>query len=139
MDQAIYYFRWKNDTLKERLLIRLGDFHTSLVYLGTIGKRFQDSGFEDILIEADIVAPYSINGIFSDHHYNRSIRANKLMCEALGRLRWIAFLEPSSADECDYVLDLANELNEVRPTMKLFDITQQYRLTAILTIYQSFI
>ena len=28
-----------------------------MAYLGTIGKRFQASDFEDILIEADIVAP----------------------------------------------------------------------------------
>ena len=64
-----------------------------------------------------------INGIFNGDHYNRSIRANKMMYEALGRLRWKTFLEASSADECDYVLDLAKELNEVGPTMKLLDIT----------------
>ena len=107
--------------------------------LGTIGKRFQDSGLEDILIEADIVAPGSINGILNGHHYNRSIRANKMMYEVLVRLRWKAFLEVSSADECDSVLDLAKELNEVGPIMKLFDITQQDRITATLTMYQSFI
>ena len=50
-----------------------------------------------------------------------------------------AFLEASTADECDSVLDLAKELNEVGPTMKLFDITQQDHFTAILTMYQSFI
>ena len=47
-----------------------------------------------------------------------------MMYGALERLRWIAFLEASSADECDSVLDLATELNEVIPTMNLFDITQ---------------
>ena len=62
-----------------------------------------------------------------------------MMYEALVRLRWKAFLEASSADECDSALDLAKELNEVGPTMKLFDITQQDRFTAILTMYQSFI
>ena len=55
------------------------------------------------------------------------------------RLRWKAFLEASSADECDSALDLAKELNEVGPTMKLFDIIQQDRFTAILTMYKSFI
>ena len=143
MDQAIYskaqLIRWQNDSFKERLVIRVGEFHTAMAYLGTIGKRFQDSGLEDILIEADIVAPGSIEGILSGHHYNRSIRANKMMYEALVRLRWKAFLEASSANECDSALDLAKELNEVGPTMKLFDITQQDRFTAILTMYQSFI
>ena len=55
--------------------------------------------------------------------------ANKIMSEALVRLRWKAFLEDSSADECDSVLDLTNELNEDGPTMKLFDMTQQDRFT----------
>ena len=143
MDQAIYskaqQIRWQKDSFKERLVIRLGDFHTAMAYLGTIGKRFQDSGLEDILIEADIVAPGCIKGILSGHHYNRSIRANKMMYEALVRLRWKTFLEASSADECDYVLDLTKELNEVGPNMKLFDISQQDRYTSILTMYQSFI
>ena len=49
-----------------------------MAYLGTIVKCFQDSGLEDILIEADIVALGSIKGILSGHHYNRSIRANKM-------------------------------------------------------------
>ena len=97
MDQAIYskvqQIRWQNDSFNERLVYRVRDLYTSMVYLGTIGKRFQDSGFEEILIEACIVAPGYINGIHSGHHYNRSIRANKIMYEALGRLRWKAFLE----------------------------------------------
>ena len=143
MDQDIYskaqQIWWQNDSFKERLVIRLGDFPTFRAYLGTIGKRFQDSGLEDILIEADIVAPGSMKGILSGHYYNRSIRANKMMYEAIVRLRWKALLETSSADECDSALDFTKELNEVRPTMKLFDITQQDRFTAILTMYQSFI
>ena len=78
------------------MVIRLGDFHTAMAYLGTIGKRFQDSGLEDILIEADIVAPGSIEGILSGRHYNRSISANNMMYEVLVRLICNAFLEASS-------------------------------------------
>ena len=51
----------------------------------------------------------------------RSIR-RCMMHEALGRLRWKALLESSHADECDSVLDLANELNEVGSTMKLVSL-----------------
>ena len=77
-----------------------------MAHQGTIEKRFQESDLEDILIEAHIVAPGSINCILSGNHYNRSIRANKMMYEALVRLVWKAFLEASSADKCDSVLDL---------------------------------
>ena len=62
-----------------------------------------------------------------------------MMYETLVRLIWKGLLEASRAYECDSVLDLTKELNEVGPTMKLFDITQQDRFTAILTMYQSFI
>ena len=45
------------------------------------------------------------------------------MIQALGRLIWKAFLEASRADECDSILDVAKELNEVGPIMKLFVLT----------------
>ena len=110
MHQAIYskahQIRWQNDSLNERLFIRVGDFHTSMAYLCIIGKRFQYSGFEDILIEADIVAPGYILGILIGNHYN-NIRANKIIYGALGRLGWKTFLEASSAYECDSVQGLA--------------------------------
>ena len=76
-----------------------------MAYLCTLGKHFQESVLEDILIEADIVIQGSIKGILSGHHYNRSIRANKMMYDALVQLRWKTFLEASRADECNYVLD----------------------------------
>ena len=58
-----------------------------------------------------------------------------MMYEALGRLRWKAFLEASSADECDSVLDLTKELNEVELNMKLFDIAQQTDSVSVLNWY----
>ena len=64
-----------------------------LSFLAVIGKRFQDCGLQDILIEANIVAPGSMNGVLTGHHYNRSMHAHKLMYEALMRLRWRAFKE----------------------------------------------
>jgi len=86
-DQAIYAkaqkIRWQNYDLQQLLVVRLGEFHTTKSYLANIGKRFQDSRPEDILIEAEIVTPGSLNGMLSGHHYNRSKRAHKLMFEAL--------------------------------------------------------
>ena len=87
MDPPIYskaqQIRWQNNSFKKRLVIRLGNFHTSMAYLSTVGKRFQDSSLGDILIEADMVAPGVIKGILSSHYYNKSLRANKMMYEAL--------------------------------------------------------
>ncbi|XP_048113517.1 uncharacterized protein LOC125303684 [Alosa alosa] len=71
-DQAIYakaqQIRWKNDGFMQRLVIRLGEFHTCMSYLSILGKRFGAAGLQDILIESEVVAPGSINGVINGHH-----------------------------------------------------------------------
>lgn len=100
-DQAIYSkiqeMRWTNDEYCSRTIVRLGEFHTAMAFLGILGKRFGAAGFSDIMIEANIVASGSMNGVLSGHHYNRSMRSHKLMYEALSRLRLENFF--SSLDD----------------------------------------
>lgn len=95
-DQAIYckaqMIRWTDEELRKRLVIRLGEFHTILAFLGTIGKRFEKSGLEDVLVEAEIVSVGSMKGVTSGHMYNRSVRAHKLLFEALTTLQLKEFL-----------------------------------------------
>ncbi|XP_071812536.1 uncharacterized protein [Apostichopus japonicus] len=96
VDQAIYCkaqtIRWQTPIFQERIVIRLGAFHTTMTALACIGKRFQDAGFQDVLIEAGVVATGSVTGVMNGHNYNRSVRCHKLMAEALHRLRWQSFL-----------------------------------------------
>ena len=63
--------RWSNAQFIKRL-VRLGAFHTAMSFLGCIGKRFRDAGLQDILIESEVVAIGSINGVISGKHYNRA-------------------------------------------------------------------
>ena len=87
MDQAIYskaqLIRWKNAQFMKKLVIRLGAFHTAMSFLGCIGKHFGDAGLQDVLIESEVVATGSLNGVISGKHYNRAVRSNKLMSDAL--------------------------------------------------------
>ena len=96
VDQAIYsklqLIRWRNAVFMQRLVIRLGAFHTAMSLIGCIGKRFRDGGLEDVLIESEVVASGSVNGVISGKHYNRSIRANKLLMEAMQQMRFEAYL-----------------------------------------------
>ncbi|GBO09249.1 hypothetical protein AVEN_125381-1 [Araneus ventricosus] len=92
MDQALYckaqQIRWSNKEYEEIFILRLGEFHTLMSFLAIIGKHFRDAGLEDIFIESGLVAQNSLNGIMNGHDYNRSIRAHKIMVEALESLRW---------------------------------------------------
>ena len=91
VDQAIYAkaqtIRWQTPVFLERIVLRLGAFHTTMAALACIGKRFRDAGLQDIFIESEIVASGSVNGVMNGHHYNRSIRCHKLMAEAQHFLR----------------------------------------------------
>jgi len=102
-DQAIYAkaqeIRWTNELFMRRLVLRLGEFHTSMSFLSIIGKRYHDAGLFSVLVEAGIVAHGSVNAVLEGKQYNRAIHAHKLVSKALERLRFQVFLESLSSDE----------------------------------------
>ena len=102
-DQAIYskaqQIRWTDTVLCDRLVLRLGEFHTLCSFLTTVSSRFRNSGLEDILIESGIVAAGSMNSVLRCTSYNKCIRAYKLMYEALRRLQIADFLDNASLDD----------------------------------------
>ena len=51
-----------------------------------IGKKFQGSGFAEIVVEAGICACGSLKKVMSGKHYNRALRVHKLFVEGLERL-----------------------------------------------------
>ena len=103
MDQAIYSkaqeIRWQDGNLTKRLILRLGDFHTALNFLGILGKRFRDAGLQDIMTESQILAEGSANRVMSGQQYNRSMRCHKIVAEAMQRLRFHDFLDSIPKDE----------------------------------------
>jgi len=114
MDQAIYAkaqeIRWQNEEFERRIIIRLGEFHTVMMFLGVIGKRFRDAGLEDVMIESGIVASGSMNGVMNGHHYNRSMRSHKIVAEALQKLRFEAFLQTCTEEELHAITSTTENL-----------------------------
>lgn len=115
-DEAIYakaqQIRFKDKRFTERLVIRLGEFHTTMTFLAILGKRFKDAGLSNILIESRIIAEGSLNGVLNGKHYNRSIRCHKIIFEAFGRLLWDAFLNSMPRDEYTQSLEISNKIND---------------------------
>ena len=81
----------KKENELERIVPRLGAFRLAYSFLGIIGKRFRDAGREDILIESDVIAAGSVNGVLEGKHYNRGICMHRLVMEALFRIKWKKF------------------------------------------------
>ena len=120
-DQAIYskaqQIRWKTPDFQQVLVIRMGEFHTTMAFLAMLGKRVELSGFEDVLIEAQAVAQGSMKGVLNGHQYNRSIRAHKLFSDSLKRMQLEKFRdeqtdevkEQITAALADDIINIGNE------------------------------
>ncbi|KAJ8042408.1 hypothetical protein HOLleu_13456 [Holothuria leucospilota] len=105
LDQAIYskalQIVWKESQRFNKVILRLGAFHTTCVMLGVIGKRFDDAGLRDVLIESGVIAPGSINGVMTGKHYNRATRIFRIVYEALHRLRFLSFAKSLNQEDSD--------------------------------------
>ena len=96
-DLAIY-MKAKQIQLKfpeefKNTVIRMGGFHIALNYLSLLGKKYANSGLEDLLIGSGVYAAGTTSVLMLGKSYNRGIRAHKLSMEALFRLLWQAFLQ----------------------------------------------
>ena len=77
-DQAIYCkvmeIKWKQPERFQSCIVMLGIFHTIMMFLGIIGKRFGDAGLRDLLIQSGVLAEGSVDRALSGKQYNRSVR-----------------------------------------------------------------
>ena len=139
---------WKHQEKFNKIIVRLGVFHTICSLLSIIGKRFQDAGLRDLCVESGVIAEGSIAGVMDGHKYNRSIRLHKLVYEAFMRMVWKGFLPWL---ELTHGSDMIH-LDETLRTIKLFtddicntslkDVMEKAsvsRITGLFQVYLSFL
>ena len=94
-DQAIYSkakeIQWRFPNEFFNVVVCMGGFHI-LNFLSLLGKKFADSGLDDLLIESGVYAAGSTSALMKGKSYNRGIRAHKLCLEVFFRLMWDAFI-----------------------------------------------
>ena len=100
-------------------MLRMGEFHTCMSFLGMLGRRYEMSELEDVLIEVDVVAPGSINGVLGGHMYNRAVRFHKLFYEALSRMQLEHFLESLGSESATLYRSL---IMEQKPRFQTKDV-----------------
>ena len=82
-DVAIYMkakeIQWRRPEEFKNTVIRIGGFHIALNFLSVIGKIFQDSGIEDLLIESGVYGCHTASMLLKEKSYNRGVQAHKLV------------------------------------------------------------
>jgi len=119
-DQALYAkaaeIVWSHPSEYRNVILSLGVFHTICTLLRIIGKRFADAGLFDLLVEGGIVAQGSVSAVLEGRHYNRGIRAHKLVYEALLRIAWKHFY--------NHVDSEYNDSDRIKIAEALYNISQ---------------
>ena len=120
-DEAIYckakVIQWQcKDEFKDTV-IRLGGFHTAMTFMSVIGKRYEESGIEDLLVESGVYGSGSVIKIMTGKAYNKGVRALKLLMEAFSRLR-LHSLAPNIKNkaDCRPFIDSVTKLREAFTT-----------------------
>ena len=94
-DEAIYCkakeIQWRFSDEFADTVIRMGGFHIAMTFLAVIGKTYEESGLEDILIESGVYGSNSVVRLLHGKAYNKGVRAHKLLLEALERIQWRSF------------------------------------------------
>ncbi|XP_038062969.1 uncharacterized protein LOC119733637 [Patiria miniata] len=115
-DQAMYamaqQIKWQDEIFTKRLVVRLGVFHTCLSFLGCLGTRFGDGSLRDVMVESGLIAEGAIDGVMGGHDYNRAMRAHKIVCEALHRLMFDAYLGTLQDEEQESVHQLLHGMRQ---------------------------
>ena len=71
------------------------------------------------MIEAEVLASGSVDSVLDGQHYNRGIHAQKIVAEAMERLRWVILLEwnENQHDAVD-IITLAPTIDQFRNNIR---------------------
>ena len=88
-DQAIYSkaieIKWKEKEKFNCCVLMMGIFHTLMMFMHILSKRFSSAGLRDVLIQSVVIAEGSVDKALSGKMYNRGVRLYKLAYEAITR------------------------------------------------------
>ena len=124
-DQAIYCkameLKWRYPEKYKDCIVMLGIFHVTMMYLGITGKKFSDTGLKDLITQSDVVATGSVDKALSGKMYNRSVRAHKIVYEALYRCLLISMEDNNTENH-----ELASTISDIQDKVTEFseEITQ---------------
>ena len=82
----------------EKHIILIGSFHLIWAYLKMVGKKMADTGFQEVLLEAELTTSGSMKGIIGGTNYARAMFCHKSIVEALERLLLQRFTSENHAN-----------------------------------------
>ncbi|CAC5416584.1 unnamed protein product [Mytilus coruscus] len=128
---------WQKPVEFERVVLRMGAFHTACAFIAVIGKRFGDAGLGDLLLESGVIGSGSLTGVFKGKHYNRALRLHKIVFEAFERLHWEAFGSWLNSNDENEFLDSNFQASVLHCWTNPFETSEQLSVLSSGTVASS--
>ena len=77
-----YPIIWKSPDFYDDHIVIIGSFHLICEYLKMIGKKINESGLADVLLEAGFVSVGFVSGVISCKNYSHAINCTKSRLKA---------------------------------------------------------
>jgi len=82
---------WANPEEFSSVILMMGGLHVCFNFIHAIGQHMENSGLEDVWLEAGVFGPNTVNTVMEGKAYYRAVRGHLLTYEALWRLKWRYF------------------------------------------------
>ncbi|GFX03208.1 uncharacterized protein TNCV_1700921 [Trichonephila clavipes] len=123
------------------LFIHLGSFHLMMAFFKAIGVFINECGLSHMMIESNIIASGSVNGLVEGKHFNRCKRLHPLMALGLKMLHFDHFL-----DNIEYNLLKEQAIDDLLHYQEVIDSHSSMPtelpnnvLSRVLSAYQKFV
>ena len=138
-----YPLIWNYPVKFDRHIVMIGMIHLVCGYYKMLGKKMEGSGFDDVLLEANLISSGSLQGVLLGKNYSRATRCHKVLTEALHRLLFSEFSQTEEGSllfsdllkhKDDYLFDYLNDLS--KDSMKV--LVEDNAVCAIVESYLKF-
>ena len=137
-----YPIIWKSPGFYDDHIVMKGSSYLICAYIKIIGKKMNESGLADVLLEAEVISVGFINGVISGKNYSRAINCHKVMAKSLERLLLDRYSETrclkSLPGDLLQAIDRINHIIIERTSENLHAAMQNEALANFLEEYSSF-
>ena len=125
----VYHVIWNCQEKWKNVIIHLGDFNGFLAFFRIIGKYIKCGGFEDVVYQANLCSPGSLNAVLTCKHYNRCWWVHENFSETLERLFTETYLPEYESLITDIeAVDTAESLNQISNKEVVASFLEKYKV-----------
>lgn len=118
-----------------KLFIGLGTFHIQLALNKANGTFIADSGLTDVMVDCELLASGSVNGLISGKHFNRCKRLHPLVSLALQRLHFESFLKDEDVEISEDFAENIEKILSGEVTAELLEKNENKEVVSIMEKY----